>query len=166
MYGHIKTLAEAEKKGIEAAGGSVDLFQSSRPTTPSCSVSPQGTATSPPSGRLSGTGPAANGPLAPSGASTPVCSSAPAPLVAVRKALPLPPCRLSPTMASSTSLSATSTPSPCCLTYPRSAVAPLGVPVPSPPATVRASPRPRNLSSLRLRARPFTSPSPRSTLHD
>ncbi|KAF4310066.1 putative minor allergen alt a 7 protein [Botryosphaeria dothidea] len=27
MYGHIKTLAEAEKKGIEAAGGSVDIFQ-------------------------------------------------------------------------------------------------------------------------------------------
>ena len=28
MYGHIKTLAEAEKKGIEAAGGTVDLYQS------------------------------------------------------------------------------------------------------------------------------------------
>ncbi|QDS68418.1 hypothetical protein FKW77_010785 [Venturia effusa] len=27
MYGHIKTLAEAEKKGIEAAGGSATLFQ-------------------------------------------------------------------------------------------------------------------------------------------
>jgi NAD(P)H dehydrogenase (quinone) len=27
MYGHIKQLAEAEKKGIEAAGGSADLFQ-------------------------------------------------------------------------------------------------------------------------------------------
>jgi len=27
MYGHIKTLAMAEKKGIEAAGGKVDLFQ-------------------------------------------------------------------------------------------------------------------------------------------
>ncbi|KAJ5296165.1 hypothetical protein N7508_010986 [Penicillium antarcticum] len=27
MYGHIKTLAEAEKKGIEAAGGSADVFQ-------------------------------------------------------------------------------------------------------------------------------------------
>lgn len=27
MDGHIKTLAEAEKKGIEAAGGSVDIFQ-------------------------------------------------------------------------------------------------------------------------------------------
>lgn len=27
MYGHIKTLAEAEKKGIEAAGGTVDLYQ-------------------------------------------------------------------------------------------------------------------------------------------
>ncbi|OGE55832.1 hypothetical protein PENARI_c004G07756 [Penicillium arizonense] len=27
MYGHIKTLAEAEKKGIESAGGSADVFQ-------------------------------------------------------------------------------------------------------------------------------------------
>jgi len=27
MYGHIKALVEAEKKGIEAAGGSVDVFQ-------------------------------------------------------------------------------------------------------------------------------------------
>ncbi|OJD29443.1 minor allergen alt a 7 [Diplodia corticola] len=27
MYGHIKQLAEAEKKGIEAAGGTVDLYQ-------------------------------------------------------------------------------------------------------------------------------------------
>lgn len=27
MYGHIKTLAEAEKKGIEAAGGEATLFQ-------------------------------------------------------------------------------------------------------------------------------------------
>lgn len=27
MYGHIKQLAEAEKKGIEAAGGSADIFQ-------------------------------------------------------------------------------------------------------------------------------------------
>ncbi|TID16764.1 putative minor allergen alt a 7 protein [Venturia nashicola] len=27
MYGHVKTLAEAEKKGIEAAGGSATLFQ-------------------------------------------------------------------------------------------------------------------------------------------
>lgn len=27
MYGHIKTLAEAEAKGIEAAGGTVDLYQ-------------------------------------------------------------------------------------------------------------------------------------------
>ncbi|KAM5443486.1 flavodoxin-like fold protein [Microsporum ferrugineum] len=27
MYGHIKTLAEAEKKGIEAAGGTADIFQ-------------------------------------------------------------------------------------------------------------------------------------------
>ncbi|MCJ1424625.1 Minor allergen Cla h 7 [Sticta canariensis] len=27
MYGHIRTLAEAEKKGVEAAGGTVDLYQ-------------------------------------------------------------------------------------------------------------------------------------------
>lgn len=27
MYGHIKQLAEAEKKGIESAGGSVTLYQ-------------------------------------------------------------------------------------------------------------------------------------------
>jgi len=27
MYGHVKTLAEAEKKGIEAAGGTADLYQ-------------------------------------------------------------------------------------------------------------------------------------------
>ncbi|CAN8101253.1 unnamed protein product [Discula destructiva] len=27
MYGHVKTLAEAEVKGIKAAGGSADLFQ-------------------------------------------------------------------------------------------------------------------------------------------
>nr|POF26011.1 minor allergen alt a 7 [Quercus suber] len=27
MYGHVKTLAEAEAKGIEAAGGSVDIYQ-------------------------------------------------------------------------------------------------------------------------------------------
>ena len=27
MYGHIRQLAEQEKKGIEAAGGSADLFQ-------------------------------------------------------------------------------------------------------------------------------------------
>lgn len=27
MYGHVRTLAEAEKKGIEKAGGTVDLFQ-------------------------------------------------------------------------------------------------------------------------------------------
>jgi len=26
-WGHVKTLALAEKKGIEAAGGTVDLFQ-------------------------------------------------------------------------------------------------------------------------------------------
>lgn len=27
MYGHIATLAEAEKAGIESAGGSVDIYQ-------------------------------------------------------------------------------------------------------------------------------------------
>lgn len=27
MYGHIVKLAEAEKKGIEAAGGKVDVYQ-------------------------------------------------------------------------------------------------------------------------------------------
>ena len=27
LYGHIRKLAEAEKKGIEAAGGSVTVFQ-------------------------------------------------------------------------------------------------------------------------------------------
>jgi hypothetical protein len=27
MYGHIKQLAEAEKRGIEAAGGTVKIFQ-------------------------------------------------------------------------------------------------------------------------------------------
>jgi NAD(P)H dehydrogenase (quinone) len=27
MYGHIQKLAEAEKKGIEAAGGSATLYQ-------------------------------------------------------------------------------------------------------------------------------------------
>jgi hypothetical protein len=27
MYGHVKTLAEAEKKGVEAAGGTADLYQ-------------------------------------------------------------------------------------------------------------------------------------------
>lgn len=27
MYGHVRKLAEAEKAGIEAAGGSVDLYQ-------------------------------------------------------------------------------------------------------------------------------------------
>lgn len=27
MYGHIKAMAEAEKKGIEKAGGTADLFQ-------------------------------------------------------------------------------------------------------------------------------------------
>jgi NAD(P)H dehydrogenase (quinone) len=27
MYGHIKTLAEAEKKGVESAGGKVDIYQ-------------------------------------------------------------------------------------------------------------------------------------------
>lgn len=33
MYGHIKQLAEAEKKGIEAAGGSADVFQYVRTVT-------------------------------------------------------------------------------------------------------------------------------------
>ena len=28
MYGHIKALAEAEKKGIESAGGQAEIFQS------------------------------------------------------------------------------------------------------------------------------------------
>jgi NAD(P)H dehydrogenase (quinone) len=27
MYGHIKALAEAEKRGIEQAGGTADLYQ-------------------------------------------------------------------------------------------------------------------------------------------
>jgi len=27
MYGHLGQLAQAEKKGIEAAGGTVDLYQ-------------------------------------------------------------------------------------------------------------------------------------------
>lgn len=27
MYGHIATLAEAEKKGIESAGGTADVYQ-------------------------------------------------------------------------------------------------------------------------------------------
>lgn len=27
MYGHIKQLAEAEKRGVEAAGGTVDVYQ-------------------------------------------------------------------------------------------------------------------------------------------
>lgn len=27
MYGHVGTLAQAEKKGIEAAGGQVDIYQ-------------------------------------------------------------------------------------------------------------------------------------------
>lgn len=27
MYGHVRTLAEAEKAGIEKAGGTADLFQ-------------------------------------------------------------------------------------------------------------------------------------------
>jgi len=27
MYGHIRQLAEAEKKGIEKAGGTVDIYQ-------------------------------------------------------------------------------------------------------------------------------------------
>ena len=33
LYGHIQKLAEAEKKGIESAGGKVDIFQYVR-TTP------------------------------------------------------------------------------------------------------------------------------------
>lgn len=32
MYGHIQKLAEAEKAGIEAAGGKADLYQSARPS--------------------------------------------------------------------------------------------------------------------------------------
>lgn len=28
MYGHIQALAEAEKKGIESAGGQAEIFQS------------------------------------------------------------------------------------------------------------------------------------------
>ena len=36
MYGHIKTLAEAEKKGIEDAGGKADIYQyDSQPSTAS-----------------------------------------------------------------------------------------------------------------------------------
>lgn len=31
MYGHIAQLAEAEKKGIEAAGGSADVYQCASP---------------------------------------------------------------------------------------------------------------------------------------
>ena len=27
MYGHIRQLAEAEKKGVEAAGGTADIYQ-------------------------------------------------------------------------------------------------------------------------------------------
>lgn len=27
MYGHIAKMAQAEKKGVEAAGGSVDVYQ-------------------------------------------------------------------------------------------------------------------------------------------
>lgn len=33
MYGHIRTLAEAEKKGVEEAGGTVDFYQSVKPLT-------------------------------------------------------------------------------------------------------------------------------------
>lgn len=32
MYGHVRTLAEAEVKGIKAAGGSADLFQYEDPS--------------------------------------------------------------------------------------------------------------------------------------
>ena len=28
MFGHVRQLAEAEKRGVEAAGGTADLFQS------------------------------------------------------------------------------------------------------------------------------------------
>lgn len=31
MYGHIQALAEAEKKGIESAGGQAEIFQSVTP---------------------------------------------------------------------------------------------------------------------------------------
>lgn len=31
MYGHIRKLAEAEKAGVEAAGGTVDFYQSVSP---------------------------------------------------------------------------------------------------------------------------------------
>ena len=34
MYGHISKLAEAEKAGIEAAGGKADLYQSVAPVLP------------------------------------------------------------------------------------------------------------------------------------
>ena len=33
MYGHIHKLAEAEAKGIRAAGGTVDLYQYAAPLT-------------------------------------------------------------------------------------------------------------------------------------
>ena len=34
LYGHIVQLAEAEKKGIEAAGGTVDVYSSDRNRLP------------------------------------------------------------------------------------------------------------------------------------
>ena len=33
MYGHIQKLAEAEKKGVEAAGGEATIFQYGDPET-------------------------------------------------------------------------------------------------------------------------------------
>lgn len=39
MYGHVRTLAEAEVKGIQAAGGSADLFQYEAPHTFSSAAS-------------------------------------------------------------------------------------------------------------------------------
>lgn len=39
MYGHVKQMAEAEVKGIKAAGGSADLFQYD-PSLP-CSLFPK-----------------------------------------------------------------------------------------------------------------------------
>lgn len=40
MYGHVKTLAEAEVKGIQAAGGTVDLFQYESPARSLIPLSP------------------------------------------------------------------------------------------------------------------------------
>lgn len=44
MYGHIRQLAEAEKKGIEKAGGTADLFQYVWSHTPHGKASGEGTA--------------------------------------------------------------------------------------------------------------------------